>query len=238
MKLRQFGTWGLVLVIAFVAVVGGSLWAGVAQFRGWYDSLFNPQTFVATGDVVLQRLQEQEELVAATGTFQVPVVVCNGTAEAYDLQGERDEADRTPAQQLLEACNGFRDAKATLLASAEVDAVIDLGKLTADDIDVDVEGTSVAVTLPAVELAEPRIDAEGGMSVIGKDGSIPIIGGELPDDYQARAAGAAKDAVSASAGESGLARLGARNAESLFGSLLAALGFIEVDVTVAGPAAD
>lgn len=231
--LRQVGTWALIVVIA---VVGGSLLTNLAPLRELYDSLFNRQTFVATSDVVLKRLQEQKELVAATGTFEVPVVVCNGTPEAYDLQQEPDEEDRTPAQQLLEACSGLLDEKATLLASAEVDAIIDLGQLTADDIDI--AGTRVAVTLPAVELAEPRIDAEDGISVIGRDGSIPLIGGELPDDYQARAAGAAKDAVSTVAGGSGLAHMGSRSAQSLFTSLLAALGFTEVDVTVAAPVAD
>lgn len=208
----------------------------LAPIRDLYDSLFNRQTFVATGDVVLKRLQEQKELVAATGTYEVPVVVCNGAPEAYDLQGEPDGDDRTPAQQLLDACTGLLDEKATVLASAEVDATIDLSTLTADDIDV--TGTSVTVTLPAVELAEPRIDAEGGISVIGKDGSIPLIGAKLPDDYQARAAGAAKDAVSAVAGGSGLADTGSRSAQSLFTSLLTALGFDEVDVTVSGAVAD
>lgn len=229
----RLGTWALVLV---VAVVGGSLLTNLAPVRELYDSLFNRQTFVATGDVVLKRLQEQKKLVAATGTFEVPVVVCNGTPKAYDLHGNPDKEDRTPAQQLLEACDGLLDDKATLLASSEVDAIIDLGKLTADDIDI--AGNRVTVTLPALQLVEPRIDAEGGISVIGKDGSLPLIGGELPEDYQARAAGAAKDAVSGVAAESGLIDLGARSAQSLFSSLLAALGFAEIDVTIGEPLAD
>ena len=231
--MRQIGTLALVLVMAGMVLVGGALVTTLAPLRDLYDSLFNRQTVVATGDVVLQRLQEQEELVAATGTFQVPVVVCNGTSEAYDLQGEPDEEGRTPAQRLLEACDDFGDAKATMLASAEVDAVIDLGTLTARDIEV--AGTRVAVILPAVELAEPRIDAEGGISVIGRDESLIA---KLPDDYQARAAGVAKEAVSAVADGSGLAETGERSAQSLFTSLLGALGFTEVDVTVAGAGAD
>ena len=226
------------MLVIVIAVVGVGLWKGLAPFRELYDSLFGQQTFVATGDVVLERLQEQEELVAATGTFEVPVVVCNGTPEAYDLQGEPDDEDRTPAQQLLQGCSGLLDEKATLLASADVDAIIDLGTLRADDIDVDVERKRVAVTLPAVELAEPRIDAEGGISVIAKDRSFPLIGGDLPEDYQARAAGAAKDAVSAVATGSGLTRMGERSAEGLFTSLLTALGFTDVDVTIAEPVAN
>lgn len=231
--MRRFGTWALVLVIA---VVGGSFLSALGPLRDVYDELFDRKTFTATGDVVLRRLQEQKQLVAATGTFEVPVVVCNGSPEAYDLQQAPDEDDRTPAQQLLEACDGLLEEKATLLASAEVDAIVDLSKLTAEDIDV--EGTSVVVTLPAVELAEPRIDAEGGISVIGQEGSIPLIGGELPEDYQARAAGAAKEAVLGVAGGSGLAATGSRSAESLFSGLLSALGFTQVDVTVADSASE
>lgn len=230
--MKRVGTWALVLVIG---VVGGSLVSNLAPLRDVYDSMFNRQTFIATGDVVLKRLQEQEQLVAATGTFEVPVVVCNGTPEAYDIEGEPDEDGRTPAQQLLEACGGLLDAKVTLLASAEVDALIDLGTLETDDIDI--SGSRVTVRLPAVELAEPRVDAADGISVIARDGSVPLIGGELPDDYQARAAADAKTAISGVAGRSGLPELGSRSARSLFESLLAALGFTEVEVIVSGPAA-
>ena len=55
--LRQVGTWALVIVIA---VMGGSLLTNLAPLRELYDSLFNRQTFVATGDVVLKRLHEQK----------------------------------------------------------------------------------------------------------------------------------------------------------------------------------
>ena len=225
--MKRVGIWALVLV---VAVVVGSLATNLAVVRELYDELFNRQTFVATGDVVLKSLQEQEELVAATGTFEVPVVVCNGNPKSYDLTGEADEAQGTPAQQLLDACGGLFDAKATVLVSSEVDAVIDLGLLTADDIDV--SGTRVTVTLPAIEMSEPEVDAERGVSVIAKDGSVPVIGGSLPEDYQARAAGAAKEAIASVAEGSGLRETGNQSAQRLFESLLSALGFSEVNVTI------
>lgn len=218
--------------IVVIALVAGSFLSNFGFVRDLYDSLFHHRTFVATGDVVLKRLQEQKELVAATGTFEVPVVVCNGNPKAYDLKGDADDDGRTPAEQLLEACDGFLDSKATVLASADVDAIIDLSKLSADDIKID--GKRVTVRLPAIELGEPRIDAEDGISVIGKDGSIPIVGGKLPDDYLARAAASAKDAITDVAGGSGLVETGRRSAQSLFSSLLSALGFNHVTVTVKG----
>lgn len=227
---------GMMAVLLVGAIVGGSLLTTFGPVKDLFDSLFNRQTFVASGDVVLKRLQEQKELVAATGTFEVPVVVCNGTPKAYDLKDDADKDDRTPAQQLLESCDGLLDSKATVLVSAEVDAVINLARLGADDIAID--GTKVAVTLPAVELAEPRVDAESGLSVIGRDGSVPIIGGELPEDYQARAAGDAKAAVASVATRSGLPEMGTRSARGLFEGLLSALGFAEVEVRFTGePAA-
>ena len=227
--MKRVVTWAVVAALIFVGASLASRWNPIKDVL---DSIFPPtQTSEATGDVVLKRLQAQRKLVAATGTFEVPVVVCNGRPKAYDLADRADKDGRTPAERLLSACDGILDSKATVLAKAEVDAVIDLGKLTADDIEI--SGKRVSVRLPRVELTEPRIDAERGMAVIGKTGSIPIIGGKLPDDYQSRAATAAKKAVSGLAGQSGLPRTGSRSARSLFEGLLAGLGFTQTDVTIA-----
>lgn len=231
--MKRVGTWALVLVIA---IVGGSLLVSLGPIKDIYDSIFNRQTSVATGEVVLKSLREQKKLVAATGTYEVPVVVCNGTPKGYVLKDGRDEDGNTPAQQLLADCGGLLKAKATVLASADVDAVIDLRKLKSADISV--SGDRVTVKLPGVTLAEPRVDAEDGISVIGKDGSVPLIGGKLPDDYLARAAGAAKTAVTRVANQSGLPDLGKRSAQSLFESLLSALGFTDVKVVVKASPAD
>lgn len=70
------------------------------------------------------------------------------------------------------------------------------------------------------------------VSVIAKDGSVPVIGGSLPEDYQSRAAGAAKEAIASVAEGSGLRAMGSQSAQRLFESLLSALGFSEVNVTI------
>jgi len=223
---KRVVTWALALLVIFFA---GSLATNLTAIRNLLDPFLNQRTYVATGDVVLKSLQERETFVAATGIYEVPVVVCNGTPRAVDLRDEPDKDGRTPAQRLLEACDGFLDAKVTVLASAEVDAVIDLGKLAADDIDV--SGDVATVRLPPIELAEARVDAERGISVLAKEGSVPFIGGKLPDDYQARAAGVGKDAVGGIAARSGLRELGERTAQSFFEGLLSLLGFADVRVT-------
>ncbi|HVF20096.1 MAG TPA: DUF4230 domain-containing protein [Mycobacteriales bacterium] len=225
--MKRAVTWTLALILVFIA---GSLATNLASFRNLFDSLLNQRTYVATGDVVLKRLREKKTFVAATGTFEVPVVVCDGSPRSYNLRDDPDDEGRTPAQQLLEACNGLLDSKATLLASAEVDAFIDLGKLGADDISV--TGETVNVRLPTIEFSEPRIDAERGLSVIAKKGSVPIIGGDLPEDYQAQAAGEAKAAIARLASQSGLPELGARSATDFFESLLTLAGFADARVTI------
>jgi hypothetical protein len=226
-KVKRLVTWTLAFVVVFVA---GSLAMNLAGFRNLFDSVLNQRTYVATGDVVLKRLQEQKQLVAATGTFEVPVVVCNGSPTAYDLGDDPDDDGQTPAQRLLGACDGILDAKVTVLAGAEVDAIIDLSKLVADDITI--SGEAVTIRLPPIELAEPRVDAERGISVVAKKGSVPIVGGELPDDFQALAAGEAKEVIGRLAGQSGLPEMGSRSAQSFFETLLSGLGFAQVRVTV------
>lgn len=221
-----------VVVCAFALIViffAGSLATNLNVFRNLLDPFLNQKTYVATGDVVLKKLKAQETFVAATGSFEVPVVVCNGTPESFDLRGKPDEDGRTPAQRLLEHCDGRLDAKATVLASVEVDAVIDLRKLAADDIDV--SGEVAIIRLPPIVMEEPRVDAERGIAVLAKKGSVPWIGGRLPDDYQAQAAGAGKDAVGQVAVQSGLLERGERSAQSFFEGLLSMLGFTDMRVS-------
>lgn len=226
--MKSIGTMAL-LAVVFVGALFASQWNPIEDA---IDSVFpDNETSEAPGDVVLKRLQEQKKLVAATGFFEVPVVVCNGRPKTYDLDDSADTKGRTPAENLLNACDGLLDAKATVLAKAEVDAIIDLSKLT--EADITVSGERVSVRLPVIELAEPRIDAERGIALIAKDGSIPIIGGELPENYQSRAAAAAKKAIDGLDGRSGLIEMGGRSARSLFEGLLAGLGFKQIDVTVA-----
>ena len=228
--MKRVVVWALALIVIFFA---GSLATNLNVIRKLLDPFLNQKTYVATGDVVLKKLKAQKTFIAATGSYEVPVVVCNGTPEVFDLRAKPDADGRTPAQRLLEACDGRLDAKATVLASAEVDAIIDLGELAADDIDV--SGEVATVRLPPIKIAEPRIDAERGIAVLAKEGSVPFIGGKLPDDYQAQAAGAGKDAVGRVAAQSGLRELGERTAQSFFEGLLSLLGFTDVRVTFQTP---
>lgn len=226
---------GSVVLVVVIAIVGGLLVSNLSPIRNLLDDLFNHKTFVATGDVVLKKLQETKTLDAASATFEVPVVVCNGNPTSYDLRGPADKERKTPAQQLLDACNGYTDAKATVLMTAEVRAQVNLANLNAQSVKV--SGDTVTLTLPAITLSEPSIDAETGVAVIAVSSSIPIFGGKLPDNYVSAAAGSAKAAVAKVAVNSGVVETGRKSAETLFDGMLGLLGYKHVVVEFAKPKA-
>lgn len=187
------------------------------------DGLFNRETYTATGAVVLRKLGAEDEFVVAKGTFDVPLVVCNGRPRAYP--------ERSKGSDLLSTCDDLGDEKATLLVHSEVEAVIDLAELGADDVTID--GTSIEVKLPAPTLRRPTVDAGKGVTIVALDTSI--LPGQLPDDYLSRAAKAGKDAVSKVAGQSGLREIGMDSARSIFERLLRSFGFQDIKVTVDRP---
>jgi len=151
------------------------------------------------------------------------VVVCNGTPKSFE--------DREDADALLRSCNGIADEKATVLVEADVRAVIDLGELSRDDVEID--GTTIRLTLPEPTLADPSVDAETGVLIVGLDTSI--FPGKLPDDYLSDAAAEGKRAVNGVAERSGLLDLAKSSASSLFESLLTSLGFTDVEIVFANP---
>lgn len=210
---------------AVVALVVGLLVASIVPFRNFFDGIFNRDTFTATGDVVLKRLQESQDLEVAKGTYDVPVVVCNGRAQAFeDFGGD--------ASELLNMCTGIGDEKATVIVRAQVRAIVDLSKLGADDVEID--GKRITLRVPRPRLGEPSVDAEKGIMIVGIESSI--LPGKLPDDYLSRAAASGKDAVSSVAADSGLIELGEQSTASIFEGLLKSFGFEEVTIDFAEPA--
>lgn len=211
---------------AVVALVVGLLVASVVPFRNFFDGLFDRDTFTATGDVVLKRLQESQDLEVAKGTYDVPVVVCNGRARAYEKFGGK-------ADRLLNTCNGLGDEKATVIVRAEVGAIVDLSTIRADDVEID--GTRIRLRVPQPRLGAPVVDAEKGIMIVGLETSI--LPGKLPDDYLSRAAARGKEAVASVAGDSGLVEQGEESTASIFEGLLKSFGFTEVEIEFAKPAA-
>ncbi|MCB1257895.1 MAG: DUF4230 domain-containing protein [Microthrixaceae bacterium] len=220
-RIRVFG-WSLVVAVFLVGAL--SILGKFTSFGDYLGRFFGNETYSATGPVVLHKLQAMHELVVAEGTFEVPVVICNGKPKAY--------ATREKADELLNACTGFRDEKATVLIRAKVQSVLDLSKVTQDDISV--EGKNIEMRLPSPTLRRASVDAEDGVLIVGMKKSIWP--GGLPDDYLAQAAKAAKRSVSKVAEQSGLREMGSNSAQEIFERLLGAFKEYEnVTVTVDEP---
>lgn len=211
---------------AVLALVVGLLVASVVPFRNFFDGLFGRDTYTATGDVVLKRLQESQDLEVAKGTYDVPVVVCNGRTRAFENFGGN-------ADQLLSMCRGIGDEKATVIVRAEVRAIVDLSTIRGDDVEID--GSRIRLRVPQPKLAEPVVDAEEGIMIVGIETSI--LPGKLPDDYLARAAARGKESVAAVAGDSGLVEQGEESTASIFEALLKSFGFTDVEIEFVKPAA-
>lgn len=212
-----------VAILAGGALVVGLFVASVVPIRNFVDGLFGRDTYTATGDVVLKKLQESQTLEVAKGTFDVPVVVCNERADAYE--------DRRSAEDLLKTCNGAGDEKATLIVEAQIQALIQLDDIRPDDVSID--GKRIQVTVPSPTLGEPSVDAENGVLIVAIDTSI--FPGKLPDDYLARASKEGKAAVASVAEESGLLDIGEKSTRSIFEGLLKSFGFTDVQVDFQPP---
>lgn len=209
-----------VIVVVILASLG--ILTIVGRFTSFGDSIagfFKNETDAATGPVALYKLQEEDRLEVASGSFEVPVVVCNGKPKT--------EADRSTMQTLMKSCNGFRDERAILLVRARVPAVIDMSEI--EDKDVQVTGKSIHIKLPRPILGDPVVDAEDGIMIISINQSAWP--GKLPDDYLSRAAKASKVSVRAVADESGLRKMAERNTEAVFEGLLRSFEFDQVKVT-------
>jgi hypothetical protein len=219
---RVSGAATTILVVGVVVLA--LLLATLVPFRNFLDDLFNRDTYTATGDVVLKRLQDSQKLEVAKGTFDVPVVVCNGRATAHEQFGG-------DADELLNTCDGLGDEKATVIIRSDVSSVIDLDDIKPGDVEID--GKEITIRVPRPRLDDPKVDAEKGVMIVGIESSpLP---GKLPDDYIARAAKSAKGAVSSVADESGLNERGEESTRSILEGLLKSFGFTDVTIEFKRP---
>ena len=210
----------LVLVAGIAALVVGLALASTGPIRGLIDGAFNRETYTTSGEAFMEQMKAASTLTVATGTFGVPVVVCNTFgARAYPKKAD-SSAD------LASVCTGTGDEKATVIVQPEVQAVIDLKEIR--DEDIEIRGDSIKLTVPRPKLATPVVDAETDVVIVSIESSIWP--GKLPDDYIAKAAAAGKVAAVESADESGLLKLGESSTRSVFKGLLGSFGFKEVDI--------
>ncbi|MGH3824600.1 MAG: DUF4230 domain-containing protein [Pseudonocardiaceae bacterium] len=161
---------------------------------------------------LLLALQDLSHYHAATGTFQVVVDVEHDTPHVPSLiSGERT----------------------TFLGIGSVDATIDFTNVGADHVTVSPDRRSVAITLPAPQLAPAVVDPAASRVVGRERGLIDRIAGVFKDSptgdqelYQL-----AQAELNDAAKASNLARRSEENTRQMLTTLARSLGFTDVRVT-------
>ncbi|MFJ8079196.1 DUF4230 domain-containing protein [Streptomyces sp. NPDC096205] len=201
--------WAAGAVVLVLALLAAGL--GLSALPGLRD-VFGTETRDRTGPALLESIQDLSRYEAASGTFQVVV----------DL--EKD------ARFLPDAVRGTR----TLYVGAgSVDAYVDLGKVGADDVQVDEDRTSATLHLPHAALGKPALDPDRSYAVSKQRGLLDRLGdlfSDNPNGEQAVQQLAVRHIADA-AKESGLTARAERNTTDMLQGLLHSLGFSRVRVT-------
>jgi hypothetical protein len=206
---RALAAAGLALVLVL----------GVGRLAGLLPSFGNPFTTESvdrTQPAVLRALEDLSRYHAATGQFQVIV----------DLE---EDARFLP--------DFIRGERTLFVASGTVDAWVDFSGLGEGAITVSPDGESVRVSLPSARLSDPRIDPSASRVVSRDRGLLDRLGSVFSDnpagERQLYLLAERKLAAAARAG--GVTERAEENTRAMLETMLRALGFSTVDVTVAPP---
>ncbi|MFI9155762.1 DUF4230 domain-containing protein [Streptomyces sp. NPDC053367] len=205
--------WGWAWAAGTVVLVLALLAAGLAlSALPVLKDVFGTETRDRSGPALLESIKDISRYEAASGNFQVVV----------DL--EKD------TRFLPDAIRGTR----TLYVGAgSVDAYVDLGRVGADDVQVDGDRTSATLHLPHAALGKPALDPDRSYAVSKQRGLLDRLGdlfSDNPNGEQAVQQLAVRHIADA-AKESGLTARAERNTTDMLEGLLHSLGFSEVRVT-------
>lgn len=122
--------------------------------------------------------------------------------------------------------------RTVLVVNGSVEAYVDFADLTEDDITISDDGTTVSVTLPEPEPAEPRIDLDTSRALTESRGLVDRVGDFFDTDTGARqeALAAAQDQISAAAEDSDLDERARTNTVKTLEVMLSSSGFDKVVV--------
>ena len=204
---RKGGGLGTTLVLALVIVVlGVALGVGLARFGSSLPIvgplLGEKPPRTTTGPVVVEGIQELDQLATVRWTESVPVTRETGG----------DILDRL-----------FSGEKVIVMATGKVEAGVDLGDITKDDVSVG--GDSVSIDLPQPDILSASLD-EGKTRVYDRDFSPLNI---RPDDQlveEARLQAIQK--IKGAARENEILDTAENNAEDSVRAFVTTLGFEEV----------
>jgi hypothetical protein len=199
-------------VIALVAVLA-LLFAGLrlSVLPGLRD-LFGTDTHDRSGPALLQSIQDMSRYEAASGNFQVVV----------DL--EKDSRFLPSA---------IRGTRTLYVGAGTVDAYVDLGKVSKQDVTVDEDRTSATLRLPHAALGKPTLDPDRSYAVSKQRGLLDRIGDLFSDNPNSERAvqKLAVQHIGEAARESELTTRAEANTTSMLDGLLKSLGFKEVKVS-------
>jgi hypothetical protein len=201
------GGLGTTLVLALVIVVLGIvLGVGLARFGSLLPIvgplLAEKPPRTTTGPVVVEGIQELDQLATVRWTESVPVTRETGG----------DILDRL-----------FSGEKVIVIATGKVEAGVDLGDITKDDVSVG--GDSVTIDLPQPEILSASLDEEK-TSVYDRDFSPLNV---RPDDQLVEEARLqAVEKIKVAARENEILDTAENNAEDSVRAFVTTLGFEEV----------
>jgi hypothetical protein len=200
------GGLGTTLVLALVIVLGVALGVGLGRFGsslpivGPLLGVKPPRT--TTGPVVVEGIQELDQLATVRWTESVPVTRETGG----------DVLDRL-----------FSGEKVIVIATGKVEAGVDLGDITKDDVSVN--GDSVTIDLPQPEILSASLDEEK-TRVYDRDFSPLNVrpDDELVEDARVQAV----EKIEGAARENEILDTAERNAVDSVRAFVTTLGFEEV----------
>ena len=129
---------------------------------------------------------------------------------------------------------GLGGEKLLAIFRGRVSAGVDLSKLESTDITISADGKSISVKLPAVEILHNALDESKTRIYEDKQGWFAKHNTELETEARQKAV----VQVLASACEDGLVAQAEKDSKSAVESLVSALGFTTVNVSITEPAAD
>lgn len=201
--------WTLLTVGLVGAVLFGA--SVVLNISPWLKNPFAQQTTDRSQPPILLSIKDLARFVAAEGNFEVVI----------DLQKDR----RYVPDFLI-------NERTLFVAAGTVEAYVDFSTVSDDKIKVSEDRTTVDITLPKPQLAEPKLDLERSYVFAEQRGLLNRIGDFFAGDEnrQRETLLVAEQRIAAAAQASVLVERAEENTRKTLQSMLRSLGYTNVNV--------
>jgi len=196
----------LVVIVAGVGVAGVLVGRGIGTVDGWASRIFGEGEVTTVGPVTISAIRELAQLTT------------------YELV-EYTVVEKADDRGWLNWATGD---SVSMFVVARIGAGIDLGSITADDIDADPETGVAVIRIPAAEIAYVDVDEEQ-TTVYDRDTGI-FTSGNPNLEQSARLA--AEEVLVAAALERGLLDSAEEEASIVLRAFVESLGYTDVRIVV------